>query len=174
MPERLTVRSCVPKSAAMVDAVCTTFPQVTSRKSAYPCSYASSGSHGGGEVATILNSRPPPPSCTLETYAGAKSLPVEFLKSPGLSDVTYSGSPGMRELRPSPKKARPARAARDASCSLESLEGLLEVQDHIPSVLDANREPHQVLPDPQPLPPRRRELAVRGGGRMDGEGVDVS
>ena len=32
----------------------------------------------------------------LETYAGAKSLPVEFLKSPGLSDVTYSGSPGMR------------------------------------------------------------------------------
>ena len=58
MPERLTVRSGVPKSAAMVDAVCTTFPQVTSRKSAYPCSYASSGSHGGGEVATILNSRP--------------------------------------------------------------------------------------------------------------------
>ena len=102
MPERLTVRSGVPKSAAMVDAVCTTFPQVTSRKSAYPCSYASSGSHGGGEVATILNSRPPPPSCTLETYAGAKSLPVEFLKSPGLSDVTYSGSAGMRELRPSP------------------------------------------------------------------------
>jgi hypothetical protein len=172
MTERLTVRSGVPKSAAMVDAVCTTFPQVTSRKSAYPCSYASSGSHGGGEVATIP--RPTPPSCTLETYAGAKSLPVEFLKSPRLSDVTYSGLPGMRELRPSPKKAGPARAARDASCSLELFEGLLEVQDHIPSVLDANREAHQVLPDPQPLPPRRRELAVRGGGRMDGEGVDVS
>ena len=158
--------------AAMDDAVCTTFPQVTSRKSAYPLCLL--GQPRWGEVATIPNSRPTPPSCTLKTYAGAKSLPVEFLKSPGISDVTYSGSPGMRELRPSPKKARPARAARDASCSLESLEGLFEVGDHIPSVLDAHREAHEVLFDPEPLPPRGRELAVRGGGGMDGEGVDVS
>jgi hypothetical protein len=77
---------------------------------------------------------------------------------------------------PQPKNAVPFKrnGNKSAARSLESLEGLLEVQDHIPSVLDANREAHQVLPDPQPLPPRRRELAVRGGGRMDGEGVDVS
>jgi hypothetical protein len=72
------------------------------------------------------------------------------------------------------EKVRMARAARDASSSLESLEGLFEVGDHIPSVLDAHREAHEVLPDPEPLPPRRRELAVRGGGGMDGEGIDVS
>ena len=91
MTERLTVRSGVPKSAAMVDAVCTTFPQVTSRKSAYPCSYASSGSHGGGEVATILNSRPPPPSCTLETYAGGSVLAI----SPSARPISKSAQAGL-------------------------------------------------------------------------------
>jgi hypothetical protein len=77
---------------------------------------------------------------------------------------------------PQPKNAVPFKrnGNKSAAGSLELFEGLLEVQDHIPSVLDANREAHQVLPDPEPLPPRRRELAVRGGGRMDGEGVDVS
>jgi hypothetical protein len=35
-------------------------------------------------------------SCTLEAYARAKRLPVDFLKSLGLSDVTYSGSPAIR------------------------------------------------------------------------------
>ncbi len=57
----------------------------------------SSGGHGGGEGGAILDPRPTPPStCTLEAYAGVKSLPVEFLRSLGLSDVTYSGSPAVR------------------------------------------------------------------------------
>src|SRR5215204_2332374 len=67
-----------------------------------------------------------------------------------------------------------ARAAHDASCSLQSLEGLFEVEDHILSVLDTHREAHEVLPDPEPLSARRRELTVRGGGRMDGERVDIA
>lgn len=43
-----------------------------------------------------MDPRPTPLPCTLEAYASAKSLPVEFLKSLGLSDVTYSGSPAVR------------------------------------------------------------------------------
>jgi hypothetical protein len=84
---------------------------------------------------------------------------------------------GVHRTGPSPRtsirEAR-ARAAHDTFCSLEPFEGLFEIGDHVPSVLDTNREPHEVLPDPEPLPPRRRELAVRGGGRMDGKGIDVS
>src|SRR3712207_6714218 len=84
---------------------------------------------------------------------------------------------GVHRTRHSPRtsirEAR-ARAAHDAFCSLEPFEGLFEIGDHIPSVLDTTREPHEFLPDPEPLPPRRRELAVRGGGRMDGKGIDVS
>src|SRR5829696_9797589 len=72
------------------------------------------------------------------------------------------------------RSPRPQLLPHDPSCSLESLEGLFEVGDHIPGVLDAHREAHEVLPDSEPLPPRRRELAVRGGGGMDGEGIDVS
>jgi hypothetical protein len=56
----------------------------------------SSGGHGGGEEGAVSGSHPTPLSCTLEVYAGAKRLPVEFLKSLGLSDVTYSGSPAIR------------------------------------------------------------------------------
>jgi hypothetical protein len=83
-----------------------------------------------------------------------------------MSFVKERNSKGTLKVRP--------RVAHDACCSLDSLEGLLKVQDHIPSVLDTNRESHEVLPDPEPLSPRRRELAVRGGGRMDGKGIDVS
>ena len=56
----------------------------------------SSGGHGGGEEGAVSGPHPTPLSCTLEAYAGAKRLPVEFLKSLGLSDVTYSGSPAIR------------------------------------------------------------------------------
>ena len=56
----------------------------------------SSGGQSGGEGRAISDPRPTPPSCTLEAYAGAKRLPVEFLKSPGLSDVTYAGTPAVR------------------------------------------------------------------------------
>src|SRR5829696_3614383 len=60
-------------------------------------SNVSSNGHGGGEAPAVSDPHPvPPPSCTLETYARAKRLPVEFLKSLGLSDVTYSGSPAIR------------------------------------------------------------------------------
>ena len=63
---------------------------------------------------------------------------------------------------PQPKNAVPfKRNGNSAAGSLELFEGLLEVQDHIPSVLDANREAHQVLPDPEPLPPRRRARGAR-------------
>ena len=57
----------------------------------------SSGGHGGGVGGAVSDPPPtPPPSCTLEAYAEAKRLPVEFLRSLGLSDVTYSGSPAVR------------------------------------------------------------------------------
>jgi hypothetical protein len=56
----------------------------------------SSGGQSGGEGRAISDPRPTPPSCTLEAYAGAKRLPVEFLKSLGLSDVTYAGSSAVR------------------------------------------------------------------------------
>jgi hypothetical protein len=55
-----------------------------------------SNGHSGGEGSAISDPRPTPPSCTLEAYAGAKRLPVEFLKGLGLSDITYSGSPAVR------------------------------------------------------------------------------
>ena len=35
-------------------------------------------------------------ACTLEAYAGAKGLPVEFLARLGLSDATYAGKPAVR------------------------------------------------------------------------------
>jgi hypothetical protein len=44
-------------------------------------------------------------------------------------------------LETSVREAR-TRAAHEEFCSLDSLEGLLEVGDHIPSVLDTNREAH--------------------------------
>jgi len=57
----------------------------------------SSNGHGGREGSAVSDPRPATPSsCTLEAYATAKRLPVEFLKSLGLSDVTYSGSPATR------------------------------------------------------------------------------
>ncbi len=56
----------------------------------------SSNGHGGGEGSAVSDRRPTPPSCTLEAYPEAKRLLVEFLKSIGLSDVTYSGSPAIR------------------------------------------------------------------------------
>jgi hypothetical protein len=60
-------------------------------------SNVSANGHGGGEGSAVPDPPPtPPPSCTLEAYAEAKRLPVEFLRSLGLSDVTYSGSPAVR------------------------------------------------------------------------------
>lgn len=37
-----------------------------------------------------------PPGCTLAGYAGAKRLPVAFLRSLGLSDITYQAAPAVR------------------------------------------------------------------------------
>jgi len=60
-------------------------------------SNVSSNGRGGGDGGSVSDPRPAPPfSCTLKAYAGAKRLPVAFLKSLGLSDVTYSGSPAIR------------------------------------------------------------------------------
>jgi hypothetical protein len=56
----------------------------------------SSGGHGGRVGGAVSDPRPTPPSCTLEAYAEAKRLPVGFLRSLGLSDITYSGSPAVR------------------------------------------------------------------------------
>ena len=66
------------------------------------------------------------------------------------------------------------RAAHDALYSLEPVEGLFEVGDDVLRVFDADGEPHEVLPDSESPAARRRELAVRGGGGMDGERVDVA
>jgi hypothetical protein len=74
---------------------------------------------------------------------------------PSMDKMTHVAIIYLQELRPSPTKLRMGRVARDASCSLEPFEGLFEVGDHIPSVLDTHREPHEVLPDPEPIPPRR-------------------
>jgi hypothetical protein len=60
-------------------------------------SNVSANGHGGGEGSAVPDPHPtPPPSCTLEAYAEAKRLPVKFLRSLGLSDITYSGSPAVR------------------------------------------------------------------------------
>jgi hypothetical protein len=60
-------------------------------------SNVSANGYGGGEGSAVPDPGPTtPPSCTLEAYAEAKRLPVEFLKSLGLSDITYSGSPAIR------------------------------------------------------------------------------
>jgi hypothetical protein len=57
----------------------------------------SSGGFGEEEAETVSDPRPTlPSSCTLQAYARAKRLPVEFLKGLELSDVTYSGSPATR------------------------------------------------------------------------------
>jgi hypothetical protein len=57
----------------------------------------SSGGFGEEEAETVSDPRPTlPSSCTLQAYARAKRLPVDFLKSLGLSDVTYSGSLAIR------------------------------------------------------------------------------
>ncbi len=39
---------------------------------------------------------PAPPGCTLEAYAAAKRLPVEFLRSLGLSEISYGNAPAVR------------------------------------------------------------------------------
>jgi hypothetical protein len=49
---------------------------------------------GGGRGATT--SRDHVHACTLEAYAGAKRLPVEFLARLGLSDTSYVGKPAVR------------------------------------------------------------------------------
>ena len=51
---------------------------------------------GGGRGATT--SQDHVHACTLEAYAGAKRLPVEFLARLGLSDTSYVGKPAVRIL----------------------------------------------------------------------------
>jgi hypothetical protein len=55
----------------------------------------------GGERREALRPTPQPPAtpaqpCTLETYAEAKRLPVEFLREIGLSTVSYMGRKALR------------------------------------------------------------------------------
>src|SRR5919112_4784795 len=111
------------------------------------------------------------------TSLSSLSLPLLSQFAASLS----SSKSTSRELAsyPQPKRLRLHRflfayPTSSASRSLESLEGLFEVGDHILGVLDTDREPQEVLPDSEPFSPRGRELAVRGGGWMDGEGVDVA
>jgi hypothetical protein len=57
--------------------------------------FAKNGRGGGREVTTT---RDHVHACTLEAYAGAKRLPVEFLTRLGLSDTSYVGKPAVRIL----------------------------------------------------------------------------
>lgn len=55
---------------------------------------------GGGGDSPPPRSHAPvhqaPPGCTLEQYAEAKKLPVEFLRGLGLSDLTYQNCPAVK------------------------------------------------------------------------------
>ena len=53
-------------------------------------------------------------------------------------------------------------------------ERLVQVLDDVVDVLDADREPHQILGDAGGCELLGRELAVGGGGRMGGEGLGVA
>jgi hypothetical protein len=54
---------------------------------------------GGGGISTPPRNRAtvqPPPGCTLAQYAAAKRLPLDFLQSLGLTEITYEGYPAVR------------------------------------------------------------------------------
>jgi hypothetical protein len=53
---------------------------------------------GGSETPSALHAtvQHPPPGCTLDAYAAAKRLPVEFLRSLGVAEITYLKQPAVR------------------------------------------------------------------------------
>lgn len=52
---------------------------------------------GGGDIPPVRTATVQPlPGCTLARYAEAKRLPIDFLRSLGLVDVAYLGSPAIR------------------------------------------------------------------------------
>jgi hypothetical protein len=55
--------------------------------------FAKNGRGAGREATTSLDHVH---ACTLEAYAGAKRIPVEFLARIGLSDTSYVGKPAVR------------------------------------------------------------------------------
>jgi hypothetical protein len=55
---------------------------------------AASGCTVAGQTEGITTA--PPAGCTLEQYAAAKQLPIDFLRRLGLSDCSYAGVPAIR------------------------------------------------------------------------------
>jgi hypothetical protein len=59
--------------------------------------------NGGGGVANPTNTRAhvhtPPAGCSIESYAAAKRLPVDFLRSLGITDYVDARWPGLRVMR---------------------------------------------------------------------------
>ena len=49
-----------------------------------------------GATAATVQPRPTSQGCTLEAYAATKKLDIEFLKSLGVSEITYAGAPAVR------------------------------------------------------------------------------
>ncbi len=54
------------------------------------------GGRGSNTPANTAATLQHPIGCTLAIYAGAKRLPVEFLKSHGLTDISYLGNPALK------------------------------------------------------------------------------
>jgi len=54
------------------------------------------GGAAGGSSSRVRLERPNGPGLTLEQYAQAKALPIEFLQQLGLSQCTHSGGPAVR------------------------------------------------------------------------------
>ena len=65
--------------------------------------------------------------------------------------IRYAGT---TTKQPFPTEVTMVRAGNDTSRSLKTLEGLFEVGDDVLRVLYPDGEPHEVLPDPEPLAAR--------------------
>ena len=61
-----------------------------------PASHSSVAAAEGDTVAPLQANQEGVCACTLEAYAGVKGLPVEFLRSLGLSDAKYADVPAVR------------------------------------------------------------------------------
>ncbi len=71
----------------------------------HPCNNRATAQPTGGSCAPasaprsqedLVPAQPRPPGLTLEQYAAAKGLPIDFLKSCGLSEFTYDRKPAVR------------------------------------------------------------------------------
>ena len=51
---------------------------------------------GGASIPSRIAAQVPSEGCTLQAYADAKWIPVDFLKKLGLSEISYGGAPAVR------------------------------------------------------------------------------